>query len=826
MSQLVKIKNNEFSFFFALTLLILSLSSFSYFLLIFFESGSMLLKAITLSTFAASTGIFFINKNLLHQLLRPVATFLLTTFWQIEVEGAENIPEKGSVLLAGNHTGLVDALIVSVACKRPVNFIMTNEVFSWPFAGKLVGLFNVIPVVGGRGMDALGKGIDKLNEDKVLCIFPEGRCTEDGKLNRFHRGVARIQTRSNAPLVPFAILGGMDAWKIGSMPKPAKIKIQIGLPMNCSDLKEKEITDQLKDRVQFMLESLERVKRHAENKVYQNKVLSVMEEKTDTNATNKALSIKENDQWKDLSYSELSQNARNFADYLIESGIRKGERIAILSESRPEWGIAFFAAIRSGATIVPLDVKLTGTELNSILSDSKPSIICVSNKYLSEAKILKNNISSIKKIYIIEDKSQDEEIASINNLKGHKVAVNKNRSLDETALIVYTSGTTGNPKGVMITFDNIITQLRELETMFPLTAADRYLSVLPLNHLLELTCGFLGVLFTGGNVIYSNKLSPKAVTKTMQEKQVTYMVAVPLFLKMLKNSVEKQINKQNKIHQHIYKISYQLAKYIPSKLFKKAVFSDIHKEFGGKLKGFISGGAPLDHETAEFFDRIGLPVYQGYGLTETSPIISSNSPINNRMGSVGKVISTLELQFSTEGEILVKGPSIMKGYFNREDLTEEVIDSEGWFHTGDIGELDNDGYLYITGRIKNLIVLGGGKKIFPEEVETVLSKSSNIKELCVVGSKINSGNKEGTEQVCAIVVPSEELIFQYRDKQEEIEKHINAEINTLSQNLAQYKRPTRIIVNLNELPKTATRKIKRKQVQQWLECQINPTEVA
>lgn len=808
MNRFNQFRELEFNFFVVVVSFLFLFSSFSAFVYFLISTGSFFLTLISLTSFLITVTIFLFNKNMLHSLLRPLAVLLLNLFCSIEVEGEENLPEEGAFILAGNHTGLLDSLIVSVACKRPVNFVMTNEVFSWPYAGRIVGFFNVISVEAKKGLQAINIAVDALNKGKVLAIFPEGKCTEDGNLNRFHRGVARMQRLSNTPLVPFAIYGGFEAWPIAGLPKPHKIKVQIGQPLDCRDLKEKEIVETLKDRVKFMKNSLDRVMDKDQYQAYQNKVLSQLQSKSDQYASKVCLSLKEHDQWNELSYSELSRKARNFAGTLIQAGIQKHDRLAILSESRPEWAVAFFAGIRAGSTIVPLDIKLTQSELNHILNDCNPTVLCVSSKYKDVAISLYETVKSIKQVYII-----DENIQSFENTAS---GISISRKTDETALIVYTSGTTGNPKGVMISFDNLISQLNSLEKIFKLDNNDAFLSVLPLNHLLELTCGFLGVLNSGAKVVYSDKLSPKATLKTMKEKKITYLITVPLFLKMLQRNIEKEIAKSSKLNQFIFNKAYKYAAFIPSNTIKKMLFLPLHLQFGGKLKAFVSGGAPLNPEIAEFFNRIGLPVLQGYGLTETSPVISMNTIKNNRIGSVGRSLRSVDIKISMIGEVLVSSPGLMKGYYNQPDLTKDVIDRDGWFHTGDIGRLDKEGYLYITGRIKNLIVLGGGKKVFPEEVESVLSQSPMIQEVCVLSHSIQSGSKVGTEEVCAVIVPDKAFIAKYKNMTDQLELILKIELDMFSAQLASYKRPSIVKIVYNELPKTPSNKIKRVHVSEMI----------
>lgn len=248
---------------------------------------------------------------------------------------------------------------------------------------------------------------------------------------------------------------------------------------------------------------------------------------------------------------------------------------------------------------------------------------------------------------------------------------------------------------------------------------------------------------------------------------------------------------------------------------RRLMFKTIIDGLGGKLECFICGGAPLEDNVAEFFERIGIPIFQGYGLTETSPTISTNRYGHSKIGTVGQALPSVTVKIAETGEILATGPNVMQGYYNKPEMTAEVIDEDGWFHTGDIGEIDKEGYIKITGRIKNMIVLGGGKKIFPEEVEAVLETSDKIKEVCVMSVKIKSGNKAGTEEVGAVIVPADNLASK---SDEELNKILEEEVKNLSaQNLAPYKAPTIVLLHRDELPKTSTRKVKRKDLQEWYE---------
>lgn len=303
------------------------------------------------------------------------------------------------------------------------------------------------------------------------------------------------------------------------------------------------------------------------------------------------------------------------------------------------------------------------------------------------------------------------------------------------------------------------------------------------------------------------------------------MVVVPLFLKMLKGSIEREAERAGPLRRRLFRAALAMARWLPARSVKRLLFHSVHRRLGGALAEFISGGAPLDPQVARFFQRLGFSVYQGYGLTESSPVISANTARHNRLGSVGRPIPGVSVRIQRsgsgegDGEVLTRGPHVMKGYFGREDLTREVIDKEGWLHTGDLGRTDREGFLYITGRAKNLIVLGGGKKVSPEEVEEVLSRGPAVKEVCVVGRRSKRGVLEGTEEVWAVVVPEDSLAQQLRESPGALEEEVREEIRRLSLDLAPYKRPARVVLRPEELPRTATRKVRRPLLHQWLDSQ-------
>jgi long-chain acyl-CoA synthetase len=497
--------------------------------------------------------------------------------------------------------------------------------------------------------------------------------------------------------------------------------------------------------------------------------------------------------------------------------VKKNDRIAILSESKPEFGACVFASIMAGATTVPLDIKLTIYELKSILSNCRPYVLFVSQHYLEKALELQKEVDSIKHIVVMDEPAYNSTLPSVYTVPPITSDVKwRHRSSKSTAFIIYTSGTTGNPKGVEITFRNMMAQLNDLEEVFPnilkTTGVTPGLSILPMNHLFELTVGFSVFLFWG--MYYTQSLKPKDILMIMREKQVKFMIAVPAFLKLLQTGIESEIN-SNPMAKKMFPILLNIAKYVPFRFIKKLMFRKIHNNFGGKFEGWISGGAPLDKNVATFFERLGFKVFQGYGLSETSPVVSINYDKRKDSTSVGKPLKSFGCRIDANtGELQLKGPSVMKGYYTQPELTAETIDEDGWLHTGDIANLDSDGHIHITGRLKNMIVLSGGKKVFPEEVETVLSMSDNFAEVCVVGSSRTGGTKDGTEEIVAVIVPKD--YYAEGKSDEELNKLVRDEVKALSTHLAPYKRPINIVVRREELPKTATRKVKRKEVKQLL----------
>ncbi len=547
-------------------------------------------------------------------------------------------------------------------------------------------------------------------------------------------------------------------------------------------------------------------------------VLSLLEQNTKLYGERIALGKRNKYGWKELTYKGLSLLTQQLASYLItDLQMQKGEKLAILSESMPEMGACLFAAVISGMVTVPLDNKLTIYELESILTSCQPSVLTVSQANLEKALELQKRISSIKHIILMDEPKYNSTLPSIYTLPTGRECKWRHRSLRDTALIIYTSGTTGAPKGVQTTFGNMTSQVWGMAKVLPeILPHDNVnlLSILPMNHLFELTVGFSTFLNRGSSIFYPQSLKPKDVLGDMREKKIDFMIVVPAFMKLLKNTIEAEIKSLPADEKLLFEKSYAAAEYITDYSIKRQLFKSILAKFGGNFYGFISGGAPLDPTVGEFFERIGIKVFQCYGLSETSPIISVDRGDDRKLLSVGPVLDSYEAKIDENtGELLVKGPSVMKGYYNNQEKTEEVLEPDGWLHTGDIAEFDSDGRLYITGRIKNMIVLSGGKKVFPEEVEAVLEKNPNFAEICVFGATRTSGAKDGTEEIMTVIVPTEDIFAKYKNE-DELQSFIVHEVKALSVQLAPYKRPVNIVVRKEPLPRTATRKVKRNVVKE------------
>ncbi len=530
-----------------------------------------------------------------------------------------------------------------------------------------------------------------------------------------------------------------------------------------------------------------------------------------------ALSMHGGDPAETYTYSELDDAASRLSTGLTRLGVEPGDRVAILSESRPRWGVAFFGTTRAGAVVVPMDTRQTVSDLAAILDDAAPRILLVSRSMENMARELTAGREGLL-VFSIDPVHADTDFESMDRISVDDVDPIVERSSDDIAVLTYTSGTMGRSKGVATTYGNLLFEIRAFRKVMLNDSHVSSVSILPLSHLFELTAGFLGILYGGGSIRFCASLLPQDIAAAMRQQKITCMTSVPLFLKLLATAIQREIDKQPLAKRLVCRSMAAVAPLMPMAL-RRRVFEPVRRRFGGQLEYFVCGGAPLDRSTRRFFERIGIPVYEGYGLAETSPVIATNGPATRRSGSVGKPLPGVEVRISSAGEILTRGPQVMLGYFGKPELTARIIDSDGWLHTGDLGYIDSKGFLHVTGRRKNTIVLGSGKKVQPEELEEVLFEHPFIEEGCVVGVAAEQGIVTGSEEVCAVAVATNAADRYCAEHSIDLEELVEQVIKERARRLSPSERPTRVVLRKEPLPRTSTRKVRRPDICRWVSTQ-------
>ena len=472
-----------------------------------------------------------------------------------------------------------------------------------------------------------------------------------------------------------------------------------------------------------------------------------------------ALRYKSGGVFKPISHREVLERVRNVARGLRLSGVRPGDRVAILSENRPEWAIADYACLTAGLTDVPLYPTLPADQIAYILRDSGAVAVFVSNaEQAAKVASVRSEVPALRSVICFSDKAPPgaSTFADLETL-GAKGETSEDitafrRDADavqpgDLATLIYTSGTTGPPKGVMLTHDNIHSNVAGTRDKIPFAGQDVSLSFLPLSHIFQRMGDYM-MFATGTSIAYAENFD--AVPGNLQEVRPTIVLSVPrlyekMYARVLQNAVSSGAVKR-RIFFWARKVAQRRADLLlagrrPGRLLErqyaiaqKLVFSKLKERTGGRLRYFVSGGAPLAPEINKFFYSAGLTILEGYGLTETSPVIAVNTPDAFRIGTVGKPIAGVEVKIAADGEILSRGPHIMKGYYNNPVATAEAIDSDGWFHTGDIGEL-KDGFLAITDRKKDIIVTAGGKNIAPQPIENQVKTNKFVSQAVMIGDK-------------------------------------------------------------------------------------------
>ena len=485
---------------------------------------------------------------------------------------------------------------------------------------------------------------------------------------------------------------------------------------------------------------------------------------------------------KEYSYKEIIRGIKYYSTLLKEAG-----KVVVTMENRPEMICSIFSIWNSEQTAVVLDSGYTGEQFAYAFSDSEPRYIFTSKKVVRRVRegveLSKKNIE----IIVIDDISIPEDFTPDN----YEVVI---EDLERVALLLYTSGTTGNPKGVMLTFNNLESNIKAVREIELVNDSDRVLAILPYHHILPLNLTMLMPMYFGTFLVILEELSSEALKTTLKKHRISVIIGVPRVWEMLHKAIMGKINSSS-----LTKKIFNICKKIDNLTLSKKVFKKVSDELGGCMRVVVSGGAKLDPEISADFKALGLPIIEGYGLTETSPIIAFNRPNNNVIGSAGQLIPDVEVKIAQDEEILVRGANVMKGYYNNPKATAEAIDSDGWFHTGDLGKFEGDS-LFIIGRKKEMIVLSNGKNINPGDIESAILKETDlIKEIAVM---------EYNNHLMAVVYPDFDLIK--RRKIANIKETLKWEIiDKYNVTAPKYRKILEIKIVKDELPKTKLGKIRR-----------------
>ena len=485
-----------------------------------------------------------------------------------------------------------------------------------------------------------------------------------------------------------------------------------------------------------------------------------------------------------ISYADVIKYVNYYSEFL---DITKGDRSALMMENRPESIFSFFSIWAKKGIAISLDAGYTVDQLAYVLGDSTPKYLFVSNKTKKVAEEANSKLNNIIKIINVDELVLPAEY----KIKKEEF---ENDSNDDVAVIVYTSGTTGNPKGVMITYENIKTNMEGVRAVDLVNETDVILAMLPYHHIMPLCFTLILPMYMGVPIVLLTEISSASLLKTLQENRVTVILGVPRVWEMLDKAIMIKINESS-----LAKFMFKMAEKINSMAIRKMLFSKVHKQFGGHIRLMVSGGAKIDKNILEDFRTMGFCAIQGYGMTETAPIIAFNVPGRERSDSAGEVIPNVEIKIADDGEILVKGKNVMKGYYNNEKATEEAFDKDGWFHTGDLGRMDGK-YLIIIGRKKEMIVLPNGKNIDPNDIENEIIKNTDlIKEIAITEYK---------EQLLAIIYPDFQQIEAKKivNIKDAIKWEVIDKYNVTAPN---YKKIHDIKIVKKELPKTRIGKIRR-----------------
>ena len=529
--------------------------------------------------------------------------------------------------------------------------------------------------------------------------------------------------------------------------------------------------------------------------------------------------FKDNGSMKTISHKEFRDEINALGTVLINMGL-KDKRIAVISENRYEWELSYLAIAAGVGVVVPLDKALPDNELESLILRSQVEAIFYSSKYDTIMNTLREKKNTNLKYFISMDLQENTNgIYSQKALqeKGKKLLEEGNKQYldakidaDKMGIMLFTSGTTAMSKAVMLSHKNLVTNVMDIIQRFDLTEEDRFLSFLPLHHVFECTVGFLFSLYKGAETVFCDGL--RHIVENLNEYHVTIMACVPGIYERIFMMIRKKLEKQGKLEE-ILENEEKYKNFSMQK--KKEVFKEIHDMLGGKIKLLISGAAALDKTIEERYRLLGLNLVQGYGLTETSPVVAVGTNKYYKLGSIGKTVPSVEAKLVDVnddgiGELVVRGSSVMLGYYENEKVNKKSL-QDGWFYTGDLAKIDEEGYIFICGRKKSVIVLKNGKNIFPEEMENLVNKIEGIKESFIFG-KIQSNDENNIKINVKIVFDRDVIKDVYKvEKDEDIYKVLSKKIKEVNQTMPSYKAIRGIMLTEEPLIRTTTNKIKRQE---------------
>ncbi len=528
-------------------------------------------------------------------------------------------------------------------------------------------------------------------------------------------------------------------------------------------------------------------------------------------------------EYKGITYNEFKSDHDALGTALLNLGL-KDKLIALIGENRYEWCVTYLSTVNGVGIIVPLDKELPPLELQNLLNRSKASAIVYSGKHCEHIKEISDNVASLKYFINMESNEHtDDRYLSLRKLIAEgKEQISKgnvdyiNAEVDESIMnfLIFTSGTTDLAKGVMLSHKNICTDIMSVNSAIYIDSNDSVLSILPLHHTYACTVDFLTLAYRGGCISFNEGL--KHIGKNLKETRPTILILVPLIIENMYQKIWLQASKDKKLKFKL-KLGLFISNFFYNNLkidLRKKLFKQVLDNLGGRVRIIIAGAAAIEPTVSKGLRNMGLSILQGYGLTEASPIVAVNREEMYRDDSIGFSIPGVEVKIVNPdkdgiGELIVKGGNVMLGYYQNETATNKVL-RDGWLYTGDLGRIDSQGFIYITGRMKNVIVTKNGKNIFPEEVESYINKSPFIKESLVTGKNVDeNGETIVTAQIVIDLDAIKEKLDVDTPSQEEIYKLIKSEIKQANHNMPLYKRVQDFTIRENEFAKTTTKKIKR-----------------